>query len=187
MISGCWIGVSRGVHLSDMTVGAGGSEEVEDLLGMLHDYNSWLVLARHPHLYETLEWEDPPSIVKQVLGHTRAGQTRICRDLLRVTGGSVLTAEAPEFAPPVEDPELYLHLLVTRMRHRQVSMAALVADAQAEAARCGARLLRTHCWAGEDGLLVREYEELGFTATLEFEVLRSDGSFWPGQVMQIRL
>ncbi|MGW6617181.1 hypothetical protein ACWGA0_27500 [Streptomyces erythrochromogenes] len=73
------------------------------------------------------------------------------------------------------------------MRRRQLSMAALAADAQAEAARCGARLLRTHCWAGEDGRLVREYEELGFTATLEFEVLRSDGSFWPGQVLQFRL
>ncbi|MFG2394556.1 GNAT family N-acetyltransferase [Streptomyces lavendulae] len=173
--------------MSDMTVGAGGSDEVVDFLGMLHDYSSWLVLARHPSLYETLEWEDPPLIVKQVLGHTRAGQTRICRDLLRVTGGSVLTDAAPEFVPPVDDPELYLHILVTRMRHRQLSMAALVADAQAEAARCGARLLRTHCWAGEDGRLVREYEELGFTATLEFEALRSDGSFWPGQVLQIRL
>ncbi|MFE2140845.1 GNAT family N-acetyltransferase [Streptomyces sp. NPDC059456] len=170
-----------------MTVGAGGSEEVEDFLGMLDDYNSWLVLARHPHLYETLEWEDPPLIVKQVLGHTRAGQTRICRGLLRVTGGSVLTDEAPEFVPPVDAPELYMHLLVTRIRRRQLSMAALVADAQAEAARCGARLLRTHSWAGEDGRLVCEYAELGFTATLGFEVLRSDGSFWPGQVLQTRL
>ncbi|MFI0202978.1 MULTISPECIES: hypothetical protein [Streptomyces] len=92
--------------MSDMTVGAGGSAEVKDFLGMLHDYSSWLVLERHPYPYETLEWEDPPLIVKQVLGHTRAGQTRICRDPLRVTGGSALTDEAPEFAPPVDDPEL---------------------------------------------------------------------------------
>ncbi|MFI0202979.1 MULTISPECIES: hypothetical protein [Streptomyces] len=76
---------------------------------------------------------------------------------------------------------------MTRIRHRQLSMAALVADARAEAARGGKRLLRTHCWAGEDGRLLREYEELGFTAILEFEVLRADGTFWPGQVMQTRL
>ncbi|MFI7360510.1 GNAT family N-acetyltransferase [Streptomyces avidinii] len=173
--------------MSDMKVSAGGPDEAEDFLGMLHDHSSWLVLERHPYLHETLEWEDPPPIVKQVLGHVRAGQTRICRDLLRVTGGSVLTDEAPEFAPPVGDAGLYLHFLVTRMRHRQLSMAALVADARAEAVRRGARLLRTHCWAGEDGRLVREYEDLGFTATLEFEVLRSDGSFWPGWVLQTRV
>ncbi|MFI8449823.1 hypothetical protein [Streptomyces erythrochromogenes] len=99
----------------------------------------------------------------------------------------MLADEAPEFAPQVEEPELYLHFLVTRMRHRQLSMAALVADARTEAARRGARLLRTHCWAGEDARLVREYEELGFTATLESEVLRSDDSIWPGQVLQTRV
>ncbi|MFG2752367.1 hypothetical protein [Streptomyces xanthophaeus] len=76
---------------------------------------------------------------------------------------------------------------MTRKRRRQPSMAALVADARAQAARRGARLLRTHCWAGEDGRLVREYAELGFTATLEFEVLRRDGTFWPGQVLQARV
>ncbi|MFD5617559.1 GNAT family N-acetyltransferase [Streptomyces yangpuensis] len=174
--------------MSDLKVGAGGPEEAGDFLAMLNDCSSWLVLHRHPHLYEALEREDPPLIVRQVRGHARAGRMRICRDLLsRVTGGSVLTDEAPEFAPPVDDPELYLHFLVTRMRHRQLSMAALVADARAEAARRGARLLRTHCWAGEDGRLLREYEELGFSATLKFDVVRSDGSLWPGRVMRTRV
>ncbi|MFD0354330.1 GNAT family N-acetyltransferase [Streptomyces sp. NPDC127110] len=172
----------------DMKVTEGGPDEVGDFVAMLHDYDSWLVPARYPYLYETLEWEEPPRVVKQVLRHARAGQTRICWDLLtRITGGSVLTGEAPEFAPPAEEPELYLHFLVTRVRFRQLSMAALVTDARAEAARCGARLLRTHCWTGEDGRFVREYEELGFTATLEFEELRSDGSFWRGQVLEMRV
>ncbi|MGW6878630.1 GNAT family N-acetyltransferase, partial [Streptomyces xanthophaeus] len=122
------------------------------------------------------------------LCHAQAGQVRICRDrLTRITGGSVLTDEAPGFAPPVEEPELYLHFLVTRVRYRQLSIAALVADARAEAARRGARLLRTHCWTGEDGRLVREYEELGFSATVEFEELRSDGCLWPGQLLQTRV
>ncbi|MFD9516088.1 hypothetical protein [Streptomyces sp. NPDC059979] len=100
---------------------------------------------------------------------------------------SVLTDGAPEFAPETGEPELYLHPLVTRVRRRPLSMVALVADARAEAARRGARLLRTHCWTSEDGCPVREYEELGFTATLEFEELRSDGSIWPGQVLQTRV
>ncbi|MFE6869634.1 GNAT family N-acetyltransferase [Kitasatospora sp. NPDC057692] len=173
---------------SDMDVTEGGPGDVLDFLAMFHDHSSWLVPVQYVNLAETLEWEKPPPIVKQVLRHVRAGQVRICRDLItRVTGGSVLTDEAPEFAPAVEEPELYLHFLVTRVRFRQFSMTALVADARAEAARRGARLLRTHCWAGEDGRMVREYEELGFTAALEFEELRSDGSLWPGWMLQTRV
>ncbi|MGW4893338.1 GNAT family N-acetyltransferase [Kitasatospora sp. NPDC004240] len=174
--------------MSEMTVTVGGPDEVLDFLGMLHDHSSWLVPVQYVNLLETLEWEEPPPIVKQVLRYARDGQVRLCTDLLtRVTGGSVLNCEAPEFVPPVEERELYLHFLVTRVRYRQFSLAALVADARTEAARHGARLLRTHCWTGEDGRLVREYEELGFTATLEFEELRSDGSLWPGQVLQTRV
>ncbi|MGW4697406.1 GNAT family N-acetyltransferase [Kitasatospora cineracea] len=173
---------------SDMDVAEGSPGEVLDFLAMFHDHSSWLVPVQRVNLLETLEWEEPPPIVKQALRHFRDGQARICRDkLTRVTGGSVLTGEAPEFVPAVEEPELYLHFLVTRARLRQFTMAALVADARAEAARRGARLLRTHCWAGEDGRMVREYEELGFTTTLEFEELRSDGSFWPGRLLQTRV
>ncbi|MFF7459583.1 GNAT family N-acetyltransferase [Kitasatospora sp. NPDC008115] len=173
---------------SDMDVAEGDPGNVVEFLGMFHDDSSWLVPVQYVNLVETLEWEEPPPIAKQVLRHVRDGQVRICRDLLtRVTGGSVLTDEAPEFAPVVEEPELYLHFLVTRVRFRQFTMAALVADARAEAARRGARLLRTHCWAGEDGRVVREYEELGFTPTLEFEELRSDGSLWPGQMLQAQV
>ncbi|WP_331768914.1 GNAT family N-acetyltransferase (plasmid) [Embleya sp. NBC_00888] len=175
-------------HVSDMTVAGGGPDDVEDFLAMLHDHSSWLVPVQYVDLHATLEWEEPPPIVKQVRRHARAGQTRICRDLItRTTGASALTDRAPEFVPPAPEPELYVHLLVTRVRFRQLSIAALITDARAEAARRGARLLRTHCWAGDDGRLVRDYEELGFTATLEFEVLRSDGSFWPGRVLQTRV
>ncbi|GAA1246886.1 hypothetical protein GCM10009665_42320 [Kitasatospora nipponensis] len=173
---------------SDMDVAEGDPGDVLDFLAMFHDHSSWLVPVQRVDLLETLEWEEPPPIVKQARRHIRDGQTRICRDMLtRITGGSVLTDEAPEFAPTVEEPELYLHFLVTRVRFRQFTMAALVADARAQATRRGARLLRTHCWAGEDGRIVQEYEKLGFTATLEFEELRSDGSFWPGRILQTRV
>jgi GNAT superfamily N-acetyltransferase len=175
-------------QVSDMEVARGGPDEGCDFLAMFHHHSSWLVPVQHVDLTEALEWEEPPPIVNQVLRHLRNGQARICRDLLtRVTGGSVLTDDVPEFAPQVEEPELYLRFLVTRKRFRRFTMAALVADARAEAARRGARLLRTHCWAGEDGRMVREYEELGFTPTLEFEELRSDGSPWPGWMLQTRV
>ncbi|GLV88535.1 hypothetical protein Slala03_82240 [Streptomyces lavendulae subsp. lavendulae] len=174
--------------MSDMKVTVGGPDEVRGFVSMLHDYSSWLILHRFPELDHILEWENPGPVVRQVQRHARAGEMRICWDLLdRVTGGSVLTDEAPEFAPPAGEPELYLHFLVTGLRFRKLSMAALVADARAEAARRGARLLRTHCWTGEDRRFVHEYEELGFTATVEFEELRSDGSVWPGQVLQTRV
>ncbi|MFF7459659.1 hypothetical protein [Kitasatospora sp. NPDC008115] len=90
---------------SDMDVAEGGPDAVRDFLAMFHGHSSWLVPVQYVNLLETLEWEEPPPIVKQVLRHVRAGQMRICRDLIsRITGGSVLTYEAPEFVPPVEEP-----------------------------------------------------------------------------------
>lgn len=119
------------VHVSDMTVAEGGPADVWDFLSMFHDDSSWLVPVPPVDLYAALEREERLPLVDQVLRHVRAGQTRICRDLLsRVTGGSVLTGEAPEFAPPAGEPELYLHHLVTRRRFRPLIIAALVADAR---------------------------------------------------------
>ncbi|WP_153450189.1 GNAT family N-acetyltransferase [Streptomyces smaragdinus] len=174
-----------------MKVTEGGPHAAEQLLVMLDEHSSWLVPVQYVNLMATLEWEEHPRppIVKQILSHARDGQIRICRNRLgRPMGGSVLTGTAPEFVPRAEEPELYLHFLVTgREEARRSGIEALVTDARAEAARRGVRLLRTHCWAGEDGRLVREYEELGFTATLEFEELRSDGSYWPGRILQTRV
>ncbi|MFE3198310.1 GNAT family N-acetyltransferase [Embleya sp. NPDC059237] len=172
----------------DIKVTQGSLDDVADFVSMLYEHTTWLLPTRYVDLPETLEWEEPPPIVKQVLRHTRAGRTRICRHPSDgITGGSVPTDEAPEFVPPADEPELYLYLLVSDARHWDLDIAALVADARAEAARRGIRLLRTHCRTGEDGWLVHDYEKLGFTPTLEFEVLRADGSFWPGQVLETRV
>ncbi|MGW6877304.1 hypothetical protein ACWGHA_33780, partial [Streptomyces xanthophaeus] len=82
--------------MGDMRVSECGPDEVRAFLAMLYEHSSWLVPVGYVDLLETLEWEEPLPIVKQVLCHAQAGQVRICRDrLTRITGGSVLTDEAP--------------------------------------------------------------------------------------------
>jgi hypothetical protein len=50
----------------------------------------------------------------------------------------------------------------------------------------GIALLRVDCYAGNDGALVRYYEQQGFTATAEFTVQLPKGP-WSGQVLEQRL
>ncbi|GCD93371.1 hypothetical protein EHYA_01015 [Embleya hyalina] len=47
----------------------------------------------------------------------------------RTTGGSVPTDEAPEFAPPADEPELHPYLPVTDTRHGNLDIAAVFAAA----------------------------------------------------------
>jgi GNAT superfamily N-acetyltransferase len=90
---------------------------------------------------------------------------------------------APSYVLAVSEPELYIQLLVTARSHAGHGIGrALLEHARAEAAACGAALVRVDCWAGGDGGLVRYYRAAGFTPTDRFTV---DG--WTGQVLEQRL
>ena len=85
--------------------------------------------------------------------------------------------------PPVDEPEVYIDLLITAREFTGRGVGAfLLTEARAEARRRGRSLVRVDCWAGGDGALVRYYRGQGFTPTVTFEV---DG--WPGQVLEDRL
>ncbi len=98
--------------------------------------------------------------------------------------GAMLLGEKPTvYVPPVDEPELCLHLLVTSRRHVRVGIGqALVDRARAVAAERGIGLIRVHCYRGDDKKLVAAYERLGFTPTGPFTVRE-----WPGQVLAMRI
>jgi GNAT superfamily N-acetyltransferase len=102
--------------------------------------------------------------------------------------GAMLLGETPmPYVSPVEERELYLHLLVTGRRHVGAGIGrALVAQARAVAAERGIDLIRVDCYAGDDRKLVTAYERLGFTPTEPFTVELPDRD-WPGQVLAMRV
>ncbi|NYH51127.1 MULTISPECIES: GNAT family N-acetyltransferase [Nocardiopsis] len=79
-------------------------------------------------------------------------------------GFLTITEQAPDYAPPVAERELYVRLLLVSRAHAGKNVGGtLLALARRQAHVRGIGLLRVDCWAGGDGALVRYYERQGFT------------------------
>jgi GNAT superfamily N-acetyltransferase len=75
------------------------------------------------------------------------------------------------YVPPIDEPELYVRLLIASRRRKGERIGSgLVQRAREEAARRGIDLLRVDCYASDDEALIRYYESQGFTRTQRIEV-----------------
>ncbi|MFE0458991.1 GNAT family N-acetyltransferase [Kitasatospora sp. NPDC058965] len=172
-----------------MKIRTGGPADVPAMLALLDAAVAWLAARGRTEQWGSVPWSERPAVVERVERYARDHLVRIAEDDRgRPVGSCVLTSGAPDYAPKTDEPELYVQQLVTSRAHRNSGIgAALIADARAEAARRGVRLLRVDCYAGPDRKLVAQYGALGFTETESFEVTTADGTVWPGQVLEIRL
>jgi GNAT superfamily N-acetyltransferase len=88
-----------------------------------------------------------------------------------------------EYVPQVEEPELYIRLLVTSRRHAGKGVgSALLDHARAQAREQGVDLVRVDCYAGGDGRLAEYYQRNGFQPVQEFTV-----GDWPGLLLSDRV
>ncbi len=89
----------------------------------------------------------------------------------------------PQYAPPVQERELYVHFLVASRDYAGRGIGRQLLDfAREQARQRGIQLVRVDCWAGGDGALVRYYMSAGFARTTEFTL-----GEWQGQVFEQRL
>ena len=96
--------------------------------------------------------------------------------------GALVVGERPEHVHAVEEPELYVELLLSsRAAAGRRIGARLIEHAVALARSEGLPLLRVDCWAGAPRL-VAFYEQQGFVRDGTFDVRG-----WPGQVFSMRL
>jgi len=94
---------------------------------------------------------------------------------------------APAYVPAVDEPELYVNLLVTdrELAGRGIGRRLLIHARQIARTR-GVGLLQVDCYSGADTTLVRYHEQEGFSAAGAFTVELPAGP-WPGQVLARRL
>ena len=154
----------------------GGPDDTLMVLGWFDEAVAWLTARGQAAQWGAEPFSTQPRQVERVRALTGGGGLRIA-ELDGEPAGALAIGDAPDYAPPVDRPELYVILLLTSRRlagHRIGD--ALVARAAAETARAGRALLRVDCWAGAPRL-VRWYEEQGFTPTETFTV-----HDWTGQV-----
>jgi GNAT superfamily N-acetyltransferase len=86
-------------------------------------------------------------------------------------GALIVNSSPMPYVPPLDEPELYVRLLIASRRRKGQRIGSWLIDfARAEAKRRGIGLLRVDCYASEDEALVRYYEGQGFTRSERIEV-----------------
>ncbi|MEV4613805.1 GNAT family N-acetyltransferase [Kitasatospora sp. NPDC049258] len=171
-----------------MNIRTGGPADAPATLALLDAAVAWLVSLGRTGQWGDRPWTSNPKAVERTERYARDYLLRVAEDADgRPVGVCVLAEEKPEYATAVDEPELYVRLLVTdRERKGSGVGAALIADAVEETRRRGFGLLRVDCYAGDDRRLVGQYERLGFTPTDAFEVDQPSGP-WPGRILEIRV
>ncbi|MDT0343240.1 GNAT family N-acetyltransferase [Streptomyces litchfieldiae] len=166
-----------------MKIRQGGTDDLPVILGMLDGAVEWLVARGRTGQWGTEPWSARPKAVERV-GEIVASGTPWLAEIDGVPAGTMtLTPDPTPYVAPADEPEVYVHLLVTDRRFAGLGVgAALLAHAVAETRRQGIELLRVDCYAGDDGRLVEYYKSQGFTSTER--VLVGD---WPGQVLAQRV
>jgi GNAT superfamily N-acetyltransferase len=165
------------------TIRQGGEDDLPVILAMLDGAVEWLVANGREGQWGTEPWSGRPKAAARVLELVRTGTPWIA-EIDGVPAGTVTLRQASQdYVPPADEPEVYVHLLVTDRRHAGRGVgAALLAHAVAETRRLGVGLLRVDCYAGSDGRLVDYYVRNGFEPVQTFKV-----GDWPGQLLAQRV
>ena len=162
---------------------AGSTEDFDDIIALMDEAVAWLAGQGR-----TGQWGSEPFSSRQAsVDHMRREVEGNDLWMAEIDGepvGAMLLGEAPtRYVDPVEERELFLHLLVTSRRVIGQGVGRALVDRAIDVAReRGIDLIRVDCYGGDDRKLVRAYERLGFTPTHVVMV-----NEWPAQVLEMRV
>ncbi|GHF46911.1 GNAT superfamily N-acetyltransferase [Amycolatopsis bartoniae] len=151
-----------------MNIRAGSVADLPEVLRLGDEAVEWLVARGRAAQWGAQPWSQDPERVQRVSEQIQGGDLQLAEVDGAVVGALILGERVP-YVPPVDEPELYLVLLLASRQHRGVG-AALIEFALAEARRRGVSVVRVDCWSGGDGKLVEYYRGQGFTPTVEVPV-----------------
>ncbi|MDG4788403.1 GNAT family N-acetyltransferase [Micromonospora sp. WMMD1102] len=172
--------------MDQLVVRPGGPDDVAAVLALLDGATRWLAELGRTGQWGSAPHSGNPRRIAQVRRWAADGDLYLAELAGRPVGALVVGAAVPH-VPAATEPELYVNLLVSDRAHAGRRIGARLLEYAEELARSsGVDLLRVDCYAGDDGALVRYYENQGFTATEPFTVPLADRR-WPGQVLERRL
>ncbi|TVT57412.1 GNAT family N-acetyltransferase [Amycolatopsis rhizosphaerae] len=153
-----------------MEIRPGGESDYTTVLSWFDEAVEWLVARGSEGQWGTEPWTGNPEREKRVREFVGGGGLYI-GEADGIPVGALVLGERLPYTPPVDEPELYVVLLLTSRRRKGHGVgSALLAFAKEEATRRGVGLLRVDCWSGGDGKLVEYYRSQGFTPTVEVPV-----------------
>jgi GNAT superfamily N-acetyltransferase len=149
-----------------ITIRPGGARDFPVLMTLFDDAVQWLAARGSAGQWGSEPWSGNPQREERVRGFTTGGGLFVAEFDGAPVGVTVLGDSLP-YAPPVDDPEVYIGLLLTSRAHAGQGIGTRLLDfAREETRRRGIGLLRVDCWAGGDEKLVDYYRRQGFTPTV---------------------
>jgi len=166
-----------------MRIRSGDVADLPAVMAMFDEAIAWMVHRGNTEQWGTEPWSSQPAKVDAIRKRIEEEDLRIA-ELDDVAVGALITSDKPPHPiEPVDEPELYVRLLLTSRRHAGRGIGSrLLTHARATAVEQGVALVRVDCYRGGDGSLVRYYERNGFVRTHPFTV-----GEWPGQVLEHRV
>jgi GNAT superfamily N-acetyltransferase len=169
-----------------LTIRPGRADDVPAVLALLDLATEWLVSLGRTDQWGTQPHSTNPRRIAQVGEFARNGGLWLAEAESRVVG-ALSVGDALPYAPPADEAELYVQLLVSDRASAGSGIGATLLDHARKLARQrGVRLLRLDCFGGGDGALIRYYERQGFTRAQTFTVPIGEQE-WPGQILTERL
>jgi GNAT superfamily N-acetyltransferase len=166
-----------------MRIRSGGIADLPAVLAMGDEAVAWMVARGNTEQWGTEPWSADQKRLASMGQLVERADLRIAEVDGIAVGILVTSGEPPDYVDPLDEPELYVRLLLTSRRYAGRGIGSrLLAHARSLAVERGVALVRVDCFRGADGSLVRYYERNGFVRTIEFMV-----GEWPGQVLEHRL
>ncbi|NUR72737.1 MAG: GNAT family N-acetyltransferase [Hamadaea sp.] len=172
--------------MSSLIIRPGTLDDVTTVLRFMDEATAWLVSIGRTDQWGSEPHSTNPKRIAQMEGFARAGGLWIAEAGGRPVG-ALSVGEALPYAPPAQEPELYVQFLISDRTAKGSGVGSALLDHAREQARAlGVGVLRLDCFAGGEGALIRYYEGQGFTRAETFSVTQGERD-WPGQVMTQRL
>ncbi|MBP2319724.1 GNAT superfamily N-acetyltransferase [Kibdelosporangium banguiense] len=167
-----------------MRIRTGDESDLTAVLALLDEATAWMVSRGNTRQWGTEPWSDQPKKVDRTRELITTGELWITELDGAPVGAMIVSDQPMPYVKPVDEPELYVRMLVTSRRHAGKRIGEqLLAKARSEAVAKGVSLMRVDCFAGGAGELVRYYERNGFQRAGTFTSIQD----WPGQVLSMRL
>lgn len=162
-----------------MRIRRGGPGDAPLMLAMLDGAVAWLAANGRTGQWGSEPWSRDPSRVERIGAIARDDELWVAEVDGGPAGVMAVSSGPPRYVEPIDEPELYITLLVTGRAFAGHGVgSALIAKAKDEARAKGAGLLRVDCYRGDDRRLVEYYQRNGFEPVAEFTV-----GDWPGQLL----
>jgi catechol 2,3-dioxygenase-like lactoylglutathione lyase family enzyme/GNAT superfamily N-acetyltransferase len=157
--------------MPEPTFRTGSVRDVPALMTLFDDAVAWLVSIGRAAQWGSEPWSADRKKVDFIADLVIRGELTFAEVDGEIAGALIVNSVPMPYSPPVDEPEIYIHVLITSPKVRGKGIGSTLLDRARDIAReRRVSLMRVDCWAGGDRRLVAYYVGQGFTPAERIDV-----------------